>query len=105
MKTLNYIKYGINKIYSLSIIPKFKSFGKGSNIKAPIINQGDEFKGPVHLSSGCWVGIGSVMLPGVKIGKNAVVGANCVVTKDVPENTVVCCVPAKTIKTLSDNEC
>lgn len=43
-------------------------------------------------------------MPGVTIGENAVVGAGAVVTKDVPDNTVVGGIPAKEIKQLDPNE-
>jgi len=44
-----------------------------------------------------WVGIGATILPGVKLGKGAVVSAGAVVTKDVPPFTVVAGIPAKKI--------
>ncbi len=44
------------------------------------------------------IGSGSIILPGVRIGKGAVVGAGSVVTKDVPPNTFVAGVPAKIVK-------
>jgi acetyltransferase-like isoleucine patch superfamily enzyme len=68
----------------------------------PIRLQGDSFIGAVVLEDGCWLGIGSVILPGVTIGKNAVVGANAVVTKDVPSRAVVGGIPAKVIKSCAD---
>ena len=64
----------------------------------PIIKQGDSFKGGVTLKDGCWVGIGAVILPNVTIGRNAVIAANSVVTKNVPDFTVVGGIPAKIIK-------
>ena len=45
-----------------------------------------------------WVGSNSTILQGVTIGDNAVVGAGAVVTKDVPENTIVGGVPARVIR-------
>lgn len=69
-----------------------------SDENIPIIQQKDEFKGPVRLRSGCWIGIGAVILPGVEIGRNAVVTSNAVVTKSVPDNSVVGGIPAKIIK-------
>ena len=66
----------------------------------PILLQGDSFLGGVILQDGCFIGIGAVILPGVTIGKNAVVAANAVVTKDVPPCVVVGGVPAKFIKQL-----
>jgi acetyltransferase-like isoleucine patch superfamily enzyme len=66
----------------------------------PIRLQGDSFIGAVTLKDGCWIGIGAVILPGVTIGRNAVVAANAVVTKDVPDCVVVGGIPAKIIKQL-----
>lgn len=66
----------------------------------PIRLQGDGFKGSVRLKEGCWLGIGVVVLPGVTIGRNAVVAANSVVTKDVPDYVVTAGIPAKIIKQL-----
>jgi acetyltransferase-like isoleucine patch superfamily enzyme len=60
----------------------------------PIMQQGDYFKGAVRLEQGCWLGIGVVVLPGVTIGRNAVVAANSVVTRDVPGFSVVAGAPA-----------
>jgi len=68
------------------------------NAELPIGQQGDAFVGPVTLRSGCWIGIGAVILPGVTVGHNAVVAANAVVTRDVPDRTVVGGIPAKIIK-------
>ena len=45
-----------------------------------------------------WIGSKSVILPGVTIGENAVVGAGSIVTKDVPDNAIVAGNPAKIIK-------
>jgi serine acetyltransferase len=69
-----------------------------SDPSTPICEQGDAFIGPVTLRDGCWIGIGAVILPGVTVGRNAVVGANAVVTRDVPDCAVVGGVPAKIIK-------
>lgn len=66
----------------------------------PIIHQGDYFKGSIRLKEGCWIGIGAVILPGVTIGKNAIVGANSVIRKDVPDYAVVSGNPATIIKYL-----
>ena len=71
-----------------------------SDTSVPIINQGDAFIGPVCLHDGCWIGIGAVILPGVSVGKNSVVAANAVVTRDVPDFCIVGGVPAKVIRYL-----
>jgi serine acetyltransferase len=66
----------------------------------PIILQGDRFVGEVILMDGCWIGTGAAILPGVTIGRNAVVAANSVVTHDVPDRTIVGGAPARQIKQL-----
>jgi acetyltransferase-like isoleucine patch superfamily enzyme len=68
--------------------------------ETPIQLQGDEFRGPVRLACGCWIGIGAVILPGVTIGRNAVVAANAVVTQDVPAYSIAAGIPARVIKAL-----
>lgn len=53
---------------------------------------------PVVIGDDVWIGANAVILPGVTIGRHVVVAAGAVVTKDVPEFTVVGGVPAKVIK-------
>jgi len=69
-----------------------------SDRETPIRLQGDSFRGAVTLRDGCWIGIGAVILPGVTVGRNAVVAANAVVTDDVADHAVVGGIPARTIK-------
>ena len=54
--------------------------------------------GSIHIKRNAWIGAQATILQGVTIGENAVVAAGAVVSKDVPANTVVGGVPAKTIK-------
>lgn len=61
-------------------------------------------KGPVVIEDGAWIGEGASILPGVRIGRHAVVGANAVVTRDVPPYTIVGGVPARVLKTLPPGE-
>lgn len=55
---------------------------------------------PIHIGKNVWIGANSVVLPGVTVGDGAVIAAGAVVTRDVPENTVVGGVPAKFIKAI-----
>jgi len=55
-------------------------------------------KGPVVIERNVWLGDGVVVLPNVKIGEGAIVGANSVVTKDVPAYSIVAGVPARVIR-------
>ncbi len=61
---------------------------------------GTELDRPVTVGDRVWIGNGALIMPGVTIGDNAVVGARSVVTKDVPPNTLVAGVPAKVIRQL-----
>ncbi len=63
--------------------------------EVPIMHQGDQIKGPVLLKKGCWIGTGAVILPGVTVGRNAVVGPNTVLHKDVPDHGMAFGNPAK----------
>lgn len=63
----------------------------------PQKRRGVELK-PVRIEENAWLAANSTILPGVTVGKNAVVAAGAVVTKDVPANTVVAGVPARVIK-------
>ncbi|WP_430934761.1 acyltransferase [Saccharicrinis sp. 156] len=62
--------------------------------------KGGIVKKPVVIEDGAWIGSGVTILPGISIGKNAVVAAGSVITKDVPELTIWGGVPAKQIKTI-----
>jgi acetyltransferase-like isoleucine patch superfamily enzyme len=68
------------------------------DIKVPIILQSVYFKSPVQIGYGSWIGE-NVSIIGASIGKNCVIGANSVVTKDVPDYSVAAGSPAKVIKT------
>lgn len=58
--------------------------------------------GKIHIGDNVFIGANATVLPGVCIGNNSVVGANSVVTKSVPENTVVAGNPARVVCTLSE---
>jgi maltose O-acetyltransferase len=60
--------------------------------------QGWEIAQPIVIEDNVWLGGGAIILPGVRIGQNAVVGAGTVVTGDVAENTVVAGNPARVIR-------
>lgn len=58
---------------------------------------------PITIGDDVWIGGGCTILPGVTIGNNVIVAAGAVVTKDVPDNSLVGGVPAKVIKKLEDD--
>lgn len=55
---------------------------------------------PIHIRKGAWIGVGATILPGVTVGENAIVAAGAVVSKNVPENTIVGGIPAKIIRSI-----
>lgn len=62
--------------------------------------QGLEVTKPIVIEDNVWIGGGAILLPGVRIGRNAVVGAGAVVSRDVPTNTVVAGNPARMIRVI-----
>jgi acetyltransferase-like isoleucine patch superfamily enzyme len=57
---------------------------------------------PIIIKRKAWIGAGATILPGVTIGENAIVAAGAVVSKDVPENTIVGGIPANIIKKIEN---
>lgn len=64
----------------------------------------DEKTGPVTLKKGCRLGNHSVVMPGVTIGENAIVGAFSFVNWDIPANAVAMGVPVKVIKLIQEGD-
>ncbi len=61
-----------------------------------------EITKPIVVGNNVYIGEETVVLPGVHIGSNVVIGARSVVTKDIPDNSVACGVPARVIKTADE---
>jgi acetyltransferase-like isoleucine patch superfamily enzyme len=57
---------------------------------------------PIRIEDDCWIGINSVIMPGVTVGRGAIVGAGSIVTRDVEPYTVVAGSPARLIKNRVD---
>jgi acetyltransferase-like isoleucine patch superfamily enzyme len=62
------------------------------------ISQQTQPEQPVVIGDGSWIGYGAVILPGARIGKHVVIGANSVVTGEIPDNSVAVGSPARVIK-------
>lgn len=58
-----------------------------------------KLKADTYIGDNCFVGCRSIILPGVKIGNEVVIGAGSVVTKDIPDKSIAAGNPAKVIKT------
>ena len=59
---------------------------------------------PVHIGNRVWIGAGAVILPGVTIGDNSVIGAGSVVTKDIPSGVVAVGNPCRVLREISDRD-
>lgn len=59
--------------------------------------------GPVHIGDNVFIGYRSLILPGVAIGSNCIIGAGSVVTRDIPDNSIAVGVPAKVVKAMFDH--
>ena len=75
------------------------------NVDVPVIDQGIVQRGQsVSIGEGSYIGINAVIVGNVKIGKHCVIGANSVVTKDVPDYCVAVGSPARVIKNIAKTE-
>ena len=63
-----------------------------------------QFNLPVHIGKNCWLGAGVIVLPGVTIGDNTVIGAGSVVTKDIPANVVAVGNPCKVLREINEHD-
>mgnify|MGYP001589676826 CR=1 FL=1 len=72
----------------------------GSHCSIYSVSTIDNKNGKVVLKKNCKIGSHSVVMPGITVGENSVVGAFSFVNKDVPSNVIVCGVPMKIIKKL-----
>ena len=58
--------------------------------------------GRIKLGNNIHIGVSTIIMPGVTIGDNSIIGAGAVVTKDIPANSIAVGVPARVIKTLDE---
>lgn len=67
------------------------------DIQVPVMHQAVRFKSEVHIGDGSWIGENACIM-GVKIGKHCIIGANAVVTRDIPDYSVAVGIPAQVTK-------
>ena len=76
----------------------------GHPVLPELREQGYQYNMPVHIGRNCWIGAGAIILPGVTIGDNTVVGAGSVVTKDLPANVVAVGNPCRVLREINDRD-
>jgi maltose O-acetyltransferase len=78
--------------------PNVQIYTAAHDLQAKARNQGWEVAKSITVEDNVWIGGSAILLPGVKIGENAVVGAGAVVSRNVPANTIVAGNPARVIR-------
>lgn len=63
-----------------------------------------QYNMPVHIGRNCWIGAGVIILPGITIGDNTVVGAGSVVVKDLPANVVAVGNPCRVLREIGERD-
>lgn len=63
-----------------------------------------QYNMPVNIGKNCWLGAGVIVLPGVTIGDNTVIGAGSVVTKDIPANVVAVGNPCRVLRPIGERD-
>lgn len=92
----NKVKFGNN----VFIAPNCGFYTAGHPLDYEARNKGLEYAKPIEVGNNVWIGGNVVVLPGVSIGDNVVIGAGSIVTKDIPSNSVAVGNPCRVIKNI-----
>ncbi len=76
----------------------------GHPVLPALREKGYQYNAPVRIGKSCWLGAGVVVLPGVTIGDNVVIGAGSIVTKDIPSNVVAVGNPCKVLREIGEKD-
>ena len=69
-----------------------------------ILEKGYQYNLPLRIGENCWIGGGVVIVPGVTIGDNSVIGAGSIVTRDIPANVVAVGNPCRVMRELNERD-
>lgn len=92
------VKVGNNVL----IGPNVNIFTAGHPVSPSLRLEGLEYAYPIEIGDNVWIGGGTTINPGVKIGKNSIIGSGSVVTKSIPENVIAAGNPCRVIRTIND---
>lgn len=76
----------------------------GHPINAKLREQVYEFNMPIHIGKNVWIGANVVVMPGVSIGDNSVIGAGSIVTRDIPANVVAYGTPCRVQREIGERD-
>ncbi|KZK36897.1 MULTISPECIES: sugar O-acetyltransferase [Bacillota] len=97
----------VNKIIigdNVMVGPRVSFYTAGHPIDAEIRIEELEFGLPITIEDNVWIGGSATILPGVTVGRNSIVAAGAVVTKDVPSNSIVGGNPARLIRVINQDD-
>ena len=90
----DYTQFGPNVVLAVA----------GHPIDPALREQGYQYNLPIHIGLNCWIGAGALILPGVTIGDNTVIGAGSVVTRDIPSGVVAVGNPCRVLRTVGEHD-
>lgn len=76
----------------------------GHPIEPGLRSRGLQYNMPVHIGKNCWLGAGVIVMPGVTIGDNTVIGAGSIVTRDIPSNVVAVGNPCRVMRPVGERD-
>ena len=76
----------------------------GHPILPDLREKGYQYNMPIKIGRNCWLGAGVIVMPGVTIGDNSVIGAGSVVTKDIPPNVVAVGNPCRVMREIGERD-
>lgn len=89
---------------NVMIAPNVTITATGHPVHPDLRRGGTQYSFPVTVEDDVWIGTGVIILPGITIGKNSVIGAGSVVTRDIPPNVVAVGNPCRVLRAITDRD-
>lgn len=89
---------------NVQIAPNVSIYTAGHPVHPDSRNTGYEYGIPITIGDNVWIGGNVVLLPGVNIGDNVIIGAGSVVSKDIPDNMIAVGNPCKVVREITDED-
>ena len=89
---------------NVQIAPNVSIYTAGHPIHPETRNSGYEYGIDITIGDNCWIGGNTCIMPGVTIGKNVVIGAGSVVTKDIPDDVIAVGNPCRVVRTITEED-
>lgn len=76
----------------------------GHPITPELRKRGYQYNAPIHIGNNCWLGTGVLVMPGITIGDNVIIGAGSVVTKDISSNVIAVGNPCHILREVNEHD-